>query len=132
MLAGVALIPSLFELQTPLAQAENVIPILGWSFVLLILVVCAFVGIIWIRKWMRADDLPTGATGFGLSEMRAMHKRGELTDEQFERARDKITSAAKAVTSQMADPAGGRRAPTAGPATTRPGPDNTGRADRGQ
>ncbi len=120
-----------FNLSVPLAQ-ENVIPILGWSFVLIVLVVCAFVGITWIRKWMKAEELPERGAGFGLSELRAMHRRGQLTDEEFERAREKITSAAKAVTGQMADPAGGRRAPGSNPSTRALGPDNPGDADRGQ
>lgn len=115
-----------FNLSVPLAQ-ENVIPILGWSFVLIVLVVCAFVGITWIRKWMKAEELPERGAGFGLSELRAMHRRGQLSDEEFERAKGKITSAAKAVTSQMADPAGGRRAPGVHRPTDVQGPDNTGR-----
>ncbi|MBA3273427.1 MAG: SHOCT domain-containing protein [Chthoniobacterales bacterium] len=81
---------------------------------------------------MRSDDLPVREMGFGLSELRSMHRQGQLTDEEFERARGKITSAAKAATSQMPDPAGGRRAPGAGRSTGGVGPDNTGRPDRGQ
>jgi len=56
--------------------------------------------------------------GFGLGELRRMHARGELTDEEFERARGKMTASAKSITANMPDPAGGRRAPGAPP---RPG-----------
>jgi hypothetical protein len=97
---------------TYLAQAASVV---GWSIVVIILVVAGFATISWLRKWMKEDDIPSGGTGFGLSELRRMHARGELTDEEFERARGKMTASAKAITANMPDPAGGRRAPGAPP-----------------
>ncbi|HEV2296340.1 MAG TPA: SHOCT domain-containing protein [Tepidisphaeraceae bacterium] len=95
-----------------LAQAASVV---GWSLVVIVLVVVGFGLISWVRKWMKEDDLPSGGTGFGLSELRQMHARGELTDAEYERARTKMTASAKAVTANMPDPAGGRRAPGAAP-----------------
>ncbi|MGB7158537.1 MAG: SHOCT domain-containing protein [Tepidisphaeraceae bacterium] len=104
-----------------LAQAASVF---GWSLVVIVLVVGGFVAISWLRKWMKEDDIPSGGTGFGLGELRQMHARGELSDEEYERARGKMTAAAKAVTASMPDPAGGRRAPGAkgGFGPKRPGP----------
>jgi hypothetical protein len=96
---------------TLLAQAASVF---GWSLVVIALVVGGFVAISWLRKWMKEDDMPSGGTGFGLGELRQMHARGELSDDEYERARGKMTAAAKAVTANMPDPAGGRRAPGAG------------------
>ena len=98
-----------------LAQAASVV---GWSLVVIVLVVAGFAAISWLRKWMKEDDVAEGGVGFGLGELRRMHARGELTDEEFERARGKMTASAKAVTANMPDPAGGRRAPGAPP---RPG-----------
>ena len=95
-----------------LAQAASVV---GWSIVVIILVVAGFATISWLRKWMKEDDIPSGGTGFGLGELRRMHARGELTDEEFERARGKMTASAKSITANMPDPAGGRRAPGATP-----------------
>ncbi len=92
----------------------------GWSLVVIVLVVLGFIAISWLRKWMKEEDVPSGGTGFGLSELRQMHARGDLSDEEYERARSKMTAAAKAVTANMPDPAGGRRAPGAKP--ERPGP----------
>ena len=97
---------------TYLAQAASAF---GWLLVLLVLVVAGFMGIAWLRKWMK-EDIPAGGTGFGLSELRRMHARGELTDEEYERASGKMKAAAKAATANMPDPAGGRRAPGAPPA----------------
>ena len=93
-----------------LAQAASVF---GWSLVVIVLVVVGFMTIAWLRKWMKEDDIPSGGIGFGLSELRQMHARGELTDEEYERARGKMTASAKAITANMPDPAGGRRAPGA-------------------
>ena len=95
-----------------LAQAASVV---GWSLVVIVLVVAGFAAISWLRKWMKEDDVSDGGVGFGLGELRRMHARGELTDEEFERARGTMTASAKAVTASMPDPAGGRRAPGAPP-----------------
>jgi hypothetical protein len=95
-----------------LAQTASVF---GWLLVLLVLVVVGFMAIAWLRRWMK-EDVPAGGTGFGLSELRRMHARGELTDEEYERASGKMKAAAKATTASMPDPAGGRRAPGAPPA----------------
>lgn len=107
-------------------SASGIAGVFGWSIVLIILVVLAFVGILFIKKWMRDDDISTGKTGFGLSELRQMHRRGQLTDAEYEVAKEKMTSAAKAITSKMPDPAGGRRAPGANSPPGGAGPDNTG------
>jgi len=93
-----------------LAQPGSVF---GWSFVVIALVAVGFVAVTWLRRWMKEDDIPTGGTGFGLGELRQMHARGELTDAEYERARAKMAAAAKSVTADMPDPAGGRRAPGA-------------------
>ncbi len=95
-----------------LAQAASVF---GWSLVVIVLVIGGFMAVAWLRKWMKEDDVPSGGVGFGLGELRHMHARGELTDEEYERARGKMTASAKAITANMPDPAGGRRAPGAGP-----------------
>ena len=102
-----------------LAQAASVV---GWSLVVIVLVVAGFGVISWLRKWLKEDDIPSGGVGFGLSELRRMHARGELTDEEFERARGKMTASAKSITANMPDPAGGRRAPGAPPRPGGPDP----------
>ncbi len=94
----------------PLAQAASVF---GWSLVVLVFIVAGFIGISWLRKWMKEEDIPSGGMGFGISELRQMHARGELTDAEYERARSKMTASAKAITANMPDPAQGRRAPGA-------------------
>ena len=97
---------------TPLAQTVS---ILGWSAVLILIIVGAFMVVMWLRRWIKEDDVPTAKIGFSLTDLRELHRRGEMTDEQFELARAKMTAAAKSVTANMPDPAGGRRAPGAPP-----------------
>ena len=98
-----------------LAEERSLLPVIGWSLVLIAFCIAGWFLLVHVRKWMK-EDIPTGGTGFGLSELRRMHARGELTDEEYERASGKMKAAAKAATANMPDPAGGRRAPSAPPA----------------
>ena len=96
----------------PLAQTVSV---LGWSAVLIVMIVGAFMAVMWLRRWIQEEDVPTAKIGFSLTDLRELHRRGEMSDEEFERARAKMTAQAKAATANMPDPAGGRRAPGAPP-----------------
>ncbi len=42
-----------------------------------------------VKKWMNRKEESAGSA-FNLSTIRALHKRGELTDEQYEKIRQKI------------------------------------------
>jgi hypothetical protein len=107
---------SLTVVPTTLAQTVS---ILGWSAVLIVFLIGAFMAVMWLRRWIKEDDVPAGKIGFSLTDLRELHRRGEMSDEEFERARAKMTASAKAVTANMPDPAGGRRAPGAPPRTDR-------------
>lgn len=43
-----------------------------------------------IRRWFTREDDPGLSLGFTLDDLRQMHERGELTDEEFELARKKM------------------------------------------
>ena len=89
-----------------LAQSDGILPVFGWSLVLIALLVAGFFAIAKLRQWLKEDsDVPTGpAAGFTLSDLRQLHKQGKMTDEEFERARAKIVGAAKAMAEKMPDP----------------------------
>lgn len=72
--------------------------ILFWTLVLVAILVLAFVGVVIVKKRMRTeDDEPVGpVTGFTLSDLRRLHKEGQVSDEEFERAKAKIVASAKA------------------------------------
>jgi hypothetical protein len=85
---------------------------LGWSLVLIVFLIACFAAVSYLKKWLKTDDEPV-KTGFTLSDLREIHRRGEITDEEYERARSKMVASAKSATANMPDPAGGRRAPGA-------------------
>ena len=69
---------------------QNILPVLGWSLVLICLLVGGFFAISKLRQWLRDDDAPVSPIGFTLSDLRQLHKQGQMTDEEFERAKAKI------------------------------------------
>ena len=76
---------------SPLAQSTeetsgSVVVAVG---ALLIVVVVLFLGVAWARKRLNPNEDFHGE-GFGLSDLRQLHKEGKLTDEEFERARAKM------------------------------------------
>lgn len=87
------------------------------SLVIVALVIAAFFGVVRLRAWLQSDDEPA-ATGpaFSLSDLKQLHRDGQLTDEEFERMRSKMVGAAKAMAARMPDPlAGSRRRAAGGP-----------------
>ena len=70
-----------------LAQDESSV---GWvivsSLALLVLVLVLFGAVVVLRKKMSPDEDFHGP-GFTLSDLRAMHKKGQMSDEEFARAK---------------------------------------------
>jgi hypothetical protein len=90
----------------PLILAEiDVVKTVTWSAVLLAVLIVLFVVVNRYRKWMAADDTPTGP-GFTLSDLRRYHKEGKMTDQEFEKAKAILIGSVKA---QSAAPPGGPR-----------------------
>ena len=67
-----------------------------WSLVLIVALVVMFIGIAWLRRWMAGPAEPAGGTGFTLSDLREMHRKGQLSDEEFERAKLQMVATARA------------------------------------
>jgi len=71
------------------------------TLILLLLGIMAVVaiGFIVVQRVKRAystEDHPTDATiGFTLSDLRELHKTGQMSDEEFEKAKAKVIDAAK-------------------------------------
>jgi hypothetical protein len=82
---------------------------IGWSIVLIVLVVIALVGVMRLRKWFQEEDLPSGGIGFTLSDLRQLHREGKMSDEEFERARSKMVQAGRTLAANLPDPLQGRR-----------------------
>ena len=80
----------------PLTQPQHtretlLADVLPWLILLLGLVIVGGVIILWIRRSISAtNSLTAGDTGFTLYELRELHRKGELSNEEFERAREAI------------------------------------------
>ena len=88
--------------------ATGVPAVIGWSLVLIAVVIVGFLVVIRLRQWLQADDEPVAA-GFSISDLKRLHKEGKISTEEFERARQKMVGAAKAMTEKLPDPLAGSR-----------------------
>jgi hypothetical protein len=64
-----------------------------------------FGGVVYVKKWMQADDDEAEPIGFTLGDLRRMHKRGQLTDAEFETARTQMIAATKRAAERAAEAA---------------------------
>lgn len=61
--------------------------------IILVLAVLGAAAAMVVRKRVQGTDAGgPGGGGFGLSDLRRLHRQGDLTDEEFERAKAKIVS----------------------------------------
>lgn len=76
------------------------VDIMFWLGVLLFVCVIGFVFVTWLKKRIDGDETEVSGSvmeSFGLSDLRRLHQAGELSDEEFERARHKMLIAAGAI-----------------------------------
>jgi uncharacterized membrane protein len=75
-------------------DGSGIASIIYGCLILIALVVLGYVGVTWVRKWARStSDIPDG--GFSLSDLRALHREGKISNEEFEKTRSMIVAAAK-------------------------------------
>lgn len=85
----------------PLAQTQETpgyASILWWSIGLIITLVVSIIVVARFRRWLTKDDEPTpigSGGGFTLSDLRDMHRQGQISDAEYERCRAKITAVAR-------------------------------------
>ena len=104
-----------------MAQADDLerllTEVLPWSFALLAAVVVLMLTIKYYRRRFRAGDVG-GDRAWTLQDLRAMHARGDLADEEFERLKARVIAEMGAnqapdgrapVQAQDADPEGVRK-----------------------
>ena len=82
-------------LQTLTSKDANWTPVLVGCLVLIVVVVLGLVVVSWMKRRMQAADEPVPA-GFTLSDLRQLHKAGQITDEEFERAKARTIERHKA------------------------------------
>jgi hypothetical protein len=75
---------------------------------LLIIVVGGAYAVIWLRRryWGKDDDMGVGQMGFTLGDLRHLHKSGQISKEEFDKAKEKVVAAAKRAAEREANPPG--------------------------
>ena len=67
-----------------------------WSIVLFLLLIVGFWAVTRLKRRMADTGTQPGAeAGFTLSDLRRLHREGQMSDEEFERAKAKIVEAAR-------------------------------------
>jgi hypothetical protein len=71
--------------------------IIIWSLILIGVLVAGFAAVAVVKRWLNpsADALNSTNAGFTLSDLRRMHREGEISDLEFEKAKARIIGAAK-------------------------------------
>lgn len=109
-----------------LGQSSEIGTVIIASIVIIGVCIGGFYVIARLRKNMKEDDYAAtpGAGGFTLTDLRELHKSGQMTDEEFDKAKHLIVSAMKAKQAEAAvekaqgevSPLVARSRPTGGPA----------------
>ena len=76
----------------------DVFTVLAWSAGLIVLLVVGMVFALRLKRRMKQHDdeaAAVPAAGFTLSDLRQMHRAGQLTEEEFNKAKEKIVLAAQ-------------------------------------
>ena len=75
----------------------DVFTVLLWSAALIVLLVIGMAFALRLKRRLKAEDDPAAvpAAGFTLSDLRQMHRAGQLTEEEFTKAKEKIVAAAQ-------------------------------------
>lgn len=68
----------------------GIVPLMLWAGVLMIVVVVSAIGLAWIRRQLVSSGDDDTGEGWSLHSLREVHGRGEITDEEFERAKDVV------------------------------------------
>jgi hypothetical protein len=69
------------------------------SLILIGLLFAGFYAISRLRRWLNEDDdAPSAKIGFTLGDLRELHRRGEMTTEEYEKAKNQMLAAGKSMT----------------------------------
>src|SRR6476620_835662 len=86
-----------------------------WSLMLIGLIVAGWLTVWQVKRRLQKTDDILGNTGFTLSDLRRLPKSGQMSDEEFEKAKARVVDAARrsAARYEAASPAQARARPTA-------------------
>ncbi len=82
-----------FGVPTILIQSGNPTDIAVGVFLLTLLLVAGSMAWMYFKKWMKDEEEPNSDIGFTLGDLRRLHKSGQMSDEEFEKARTQMIAA---------------------------------------
>ncbi len=83
---------------------EQIFPIFGWTLGILAAVVVAYLLVMRLKAYLSNDiDLGSAPAGFSLSDLRQLHAAGQMSDEEFERAKAKLIQLTQKATEAAAN-----------------------------
>ncbi len=88
--------PCHFLLDQELTPHEWVQILIASAIVVAVLLI-GFVVVSQVKRRIQTSDEPAGS-GFSLSDLRKLYKQGQMSAEEFEKAREKVVEAAKRAT----------------------------------
>jgi len=65
-----------------------------WSAILIGLVLLAFIAVVQVKKRLVKTD-ETMSKGFTLADLRALHRSGKMSDQEFEKAKEAVIAGAR-------------------------------------
>ena len=98
----------------------SVLSVMFWCALTLVAAVAAFFVYRRFKNWMSEAADPTPA-GFSFSDLREMRRQGQISEEEFEKARSKLFASAKEMTEKLPSALANRRQPPASPPPAPPG-----------
>ncbi|MCC7349715.1 MAG: SHOCT domain-containing protein [Phycisphaerales bacterium] len=78
-----------------LAAADDYSKVIVWSLVLIGVIIILFVTAAWVKRWASRNADAGPVSGFSLSELRKLHQSGQLSQDEFNRAKEKIVQSAR-------------------------------------
>lgn len=94
-------LPGQFQL---LAQSMSVVRMIIALGVVLALTAALLAALSFVRRRLRDDSVMGPVRDFSLGDLRALHRSGKLTDEEFERAKAKLVSGVQSKLAQETKP----------------------------
>ena len=103
---------------------RSIMSAVGWILLILVVAVTLFVVALWAKgRWFGGPDpgVTTGGVvgGFTISDLKRMRDSGEISDDEFERARERIVVTARREMSDEADAADDPERPQVGSPITK-------------
>jgi hypothetical protein len=95
------------------AQSADLCQLVMWLMITLAAVGGLYFAVRWLRRWLKEDDAAS-SIGFTISDLRELHRSGQITDEEFEKTKAKMIQATQAAIARREAEAAERAKPKTG------------------